>query len=64
MTVTFGIGVDVPNIRRVIHVGVPKTMEECFQETGRAGRDGKEVIATLFYNSRGIGKERIQLMML
>ena len=56
MTVTFGIGVDVPNIRRVIHVGVPKTMEECFQETGRAGRDGKEVIATLFYNSRGIGK--------
>ena len=51
MTVTFGIGVDVPNIRRVIHVGVPKTMEECFQETGRAGRDGKEVVATLFYNS-------------
>ena len=56
VTVAFGIGVDVPNIRRVIHIGVPKTMEEYFQETGRAGRDGKEVIATLFYNGRDIGK--------
>ena len=56
VTVAFGIGVDVPNIRRVIHIGVPKTMEEYFQETGRAGRDGKEVITTLFYNGRDIGK--------
>ena len=56
VTVAFGIGVDVPNIRRVIHIGVPKTMEQYFQETGRAGRDGKEAIATLFYNGRDIGK--------
>ena len=56
VTVAFGIGVDVPDIRRVIHIGVPKTMEEYFQETGRAGRDGKEAIATLYYNGRDIGK--------
>jgi len=56
VTVAFGIGVDVPNIRRVIHIGVPETMEEYFQETGRAGRDGKESIATLYYNGRDIGK--------
>lgn len=56
VTVAFGIGVDVPNIRRVIHIGVPKTMEEYFQETGRAGRDGDNAVATLYYNGRDIGK--------
>ena len=56
VTVAFGIGVDIPNIRRVFHSGVPKTMEEYFQETCRAGRDEKEPKATLFYNSRDVGK--------
>lgn len=56
MTVAFDICADVPDIRRVIHIGVPRTMEEYFQDTGRAGRDGKEAIATLYYNGRDIGK--------
>ena len=54
VTVAFGIGVDVPNIRRVIHIGVPRTLEEYFQEAGRCGRDGKPASATIFYNSYDI----------
>ena len=56
VTVAFGIGVDIPSIRRVFHIGVPKTMEEYFQETCRAGRNGNEPTATLFYNGRDVGK--------
>lgn len=40
VTVAFGIGVDIQNIRQVIHIGVPYTMEEYFQEAERCGRDG------------------------
>ena len=56
VTVAFGIGVAIPDIRKVIHIGVPKAMEEYFQETGRAGSDGKEAVATLHYNGRDIAK--------
>ena len=45
-----------PLPRRVFHIGVPTTMEEYFQETCRAGRDGKEPTATLFYNGRDVGR--------
>ena len=38
-TVAMGMGVDIPSIRNVIHVGPPRTVREYFQETGRAGRD-------------------------
>lgn len=54
VTVAFGIGVDVSNIRRVIHIGVPHTLEEYFQEAGRCGRDGQPASATIFYNSYDI----------
>ncbi|CAB4044019.1 Hypothetical predicted protein, partial [Paramuricea clavata] len=51
-------GVDVPNIRRVIHIGVPYTLEEYFQEAGRCGRDGLPAMATVYYNSYDLSKSR------
>lgn len=58
VTVAFGIGIDCPNIRRVIHLGVPYTMEEYFQEAGRAGRDGLPAEATMYYNAYDISKAK------
>ena len=57
-TVAIGMGVDIPNIRQVIHVGPPCTVKAYFQETGRAGRDGKPSMACLYYNNRDIAKNR------
>ena len=54
VTVAFGIGIDVPNIRRVIHIGVPYTLEEYFQEAGRCGRDGQPATAVIYYNAYDI----------
>ena len=51
VTVAFGIGVDVNNIRRVIHIhGVPPSIEEYFQEARRCGRDGLPASSTIYYN--------------
>lgn len=61
VTVAFGIGIDIKNIRRVIHIGVPYSMEEYFQEIGRAGRDGLSSTATLYYNSRDLSKIRKEM---
>ncbi|XP_068692465.1 ATP-dependent DNA helicase Q1-like [Montipora foliosa] len=57
-TVAMGMGVDIPSIRTVIHVGPPRTVREYFQETGRAGRDGKQAHALLYYNNRDIATNR------
>ena len=56
--VAMGMGVDIPSIRNVIHVGPPRTVCEYFQEPGRAGRDGKLATATLFYNKMDIAKNK------
>lgn len=59
------MGIDIPDIRHIIHIGVPKTMEEYFQETGCAGRDGAPSVATMYYNNFDIrsGKHQVDEVM-
>lgn len=57
-TVAMGTGVDILSISHVIHVGLPRTIREYFQETGRAGHDGQVSTAVLYYNNRAIAKNR------
>ena len=51
-TVTIGMGVDIPSIRNIIHVGPPRTIREYLQETVRAGCDGQQSFTVLYYNNR------------
>ena len=52
-TSAFGLGVDIPDHRRIIHWGLPSTKEEYVQETGRAGRDGEDAHTTLYEGKSG-----------
>ena len=58
VTVAFEIGVDVANVRRVIYIGVPRTIEEYFQEAGRSGRDGMPASSTIYFNCYDISAAR------
>lgn len=58
-TIAMGMGVDIPSIRHVIHISPPCSIKAYFQETGRAGRDGKHTQALLYYNNHDIAKNRV-----
>ena len=58
VTIAFGLLIDCNDIQRVVHIGVPYSMDDYCQEVGRAGRDRLPARADIYYNSYDISKSR------
>lgn len=59
-TIAFGMGLDCPDVRRIIHWGPPSDLESYIQEVGRAGRDGLQSTAVLYYNDTDLSAQHVE----